>query len=66
MNTRGTSQLDKDYIDHAIKSMDRRAMPDNDPSLVRLNLEIVQVKLTCGFKISGDCGNFSSNYTGPL
>ena len=46
--------------------MDRRALPDNDPSLARLNLEIVQVKLTCGFKISGDCGNFSSNYAGSL
>ena len=55
MQTRGSTRIDKDYIDHAIKFMERRALPDDDPSLKRLNLEIVQVNLTHGFNISGFC-----------
>ena len=62
MEKQETARVDKDYIDHAIKFMERRALPDNDPCLERLNLEIVQVKLTCGFIISGHSAKISSSY----
>ena len=44
MQTRSRTNIDKDYIDHAIKFTERRALGDNDPVLDRLNLEIIQVK----------------------
>ena len=49
MKTRSRMAIDKDYIDHAIKFMERRALGDNDPILERLELEIIQVKLLRGF-----------------
>ena len=44
MQTRSRTNIDKDYIDHAIKFTERRALGDNDPVLDRVNLEIIQVK----------------------
>ena len=49
METRNHTAIDKDYIDHAIKFMERQALGDNDSILERLNLEIIQVKLPHGF-----------------
>ena len=53
MEIQACSRIDTNYIDHAIKFMERRALTDDDPSLKRLSLEIVWVKLTHGFIISG-------------
>ena len=41
--------LDKEYIDHTIKLMERRGLDDDDPVLDRLQLEITWVKFACGF-----------------
>ena len=49
METHSHTTIDKDYIDHAIKFMERRTLPDDDPILDRLNLEIMQVKFARGF-----------------
>ena len=49
METCAHKAIDKDYIDHAIKFMERRALPDDDPVLDRLNLEIIWVKIVRGF-----------------
>ena len=49
METRSHRALDKQYIDHAIKFMERCSLADDDPLLDRLQLEITQVQFACGF-----------------
>ena len=41
--------LDKEYIDHTIKFMERCSLADDDPVLDRIQLEITQVEFACGF-----------------
>ena len=59
METHSHTALDKDYIDHTIKFMEHRALEDIEPVLDRLNLEIIQVKLPCGFPF---CKGFCCSY----
>ena len=42
METCSHTALDKEYIDHAIKFMERRALADDDPVLDRLQLELLR------------------------